>query len=264
MILTSKSQFQQCLEITDDKQYIAHYNGLVLSSVFQPIFNIARQVVGLEALVRIREKNGESIRPDLFFGTNLYSDVDKLNVERLSRIIHLRNFSRSALRDKQLFLNVLPIAGERLSLEDLKNGLLAQRIKALNLDNKQIVMELIELDCENQEYLELAMLRLRENGFSVAIDDFGVSASTKERVLQIQPQILKLDRSILLKYLDGDQAPLLKSIQLAKSVGAQVVVEGIETEHQYDLMCQLEIDMYQGFFLALPEPLSCVYEFPIS
>ncbi|MDN3685808.1 EAL domain-containing protein [Vibrio sinaloensis] len=94
------------------------------------------------------------------------------------------------------------------------------------------------------------MLRLRENGFSVAIDDFGVSASTKERVLQIQPQILKLDRSILLKYLDGDQAPLLKSIQLAKSVGAQVVVEGIETEHQYDLMCQLEIDMYQGFFFS--------------
>ncbi|MDN3685809.1 EAL domain protein [Vibrio sinaloensis] len=138
------------MEITDDKQYIAHYNGLVLSSVFfQPIFNIARRVVGVEALVRIREKNGESIRPDLFFGTNLYSDVDKLNVERLSRIIHLRNFfSRSALRDKQLFLNVLPIAGERLSLEDLKNGLLAQRIKALNLDNKQIVMELIELDCE--------------------------------------------------------------------------------------------------------------------
>lgn len=264
MILSSQSQFQQCLQLTDDKQYIANYNGLTLSSVFQPIYNIERQIVGVEALVRLNESNGESIRPDLFFGTNLYSYVDKLNVERLSRIIHLRNFSRSALREKKLFLNVLPIAGERLCLEDLQNGLLVRRIKALGLRHNQIVMELIEQDCENQHYLELAMYRLRENGFSVAIDDFGVRASTKERVLQIEPQILKLDRSILLNYMEGNQTALIKSIALAQSVNAQVVIEGIETEQQFNLMRQLDIDMFQGFFLAFPLPLPCIYDIPLD
>lgn len=252
MILTSKSQFQHCLETTDEHQFIANYNGLTLSSVYQPIFDIDESIFGVEALVRIKDANGNPIRPDHFFCSDTFCYEDKINVERLSRVIHLRNFAQSDFRHKQLFLNVLPIAGERLATEDLKNGLLASRIQHLGLKNSQIVMELIELDCENLRYLETAMEKLNQNGFNVAIDDFGVNASTEARVLQVKPHILKMDRSLLVQYCSGDHAPLLSALQLAKRIGAQTVIEGIETAQQLNAMRALNIDLYQGFHLAMP------------
>lgn len=255
MILTTKSQFQRCLEINDKQHYIAKYNDLVLSSVFQPIFDLRDKIVGVEALVRIRDADGNLIRPDIFFGSDSFSTSNKINVERLSRVIHIRNFSQSDYRSKKLFLNVLPIAGEMLAVEDLKNGLLVRRLRNLNLTSSQLVMELIELDCLNEDYLKIAMARLKENGFNVAIDDYGVCASNEARVQAINPHIIKLDRSLLLSYCDGDKTPLLDSIKVAKSVEAMTVIEGIETEEQLSLMRELNIDMYQGFHLAMPEPL---------
>ncbi|MEF1175027.1 EAL domain-containing protein [Vibrio sinaloensis] len=172
MILTSKSQFQHCLETTAEHQFIANYNGLTLSSVYQPIFDIDESIFGVEALVRIKDA--------------------------------------------------------------------------------QIVMELIELDCENLRYLKTAMEKLNQNGFNVAIDDFGANASTEARVLQVKPHILKMDRSLLLQYCSGDHAPLLSALHLAKRIGAQTVIEGIETAQQLNAMRALNIDLYQGFHLAMP------------
>ncbi|WP_159736982.1 EAL domain-containing protein [Vibrio atypicus] len=255
MILTSKSQFQRCLEVDNKQQYIAKYNELVLSSVYQPIFDLRDEIIGVEALVRIKDSQGNAIRPDLFFSSDSFSTVDKVNVERLSRVIHIRNFSQSDFRAKKLFLNVLPIAGEMLAVEDLKNGLLIRRLRNLNLKSSQLVMELIELNCLNEDYLKIAMSRLKENGFNVAIDDYGVCASNQARVNAIEPHIIKLDRSLLVSYCEGDKAPLLDSIQVAKRVNATTVIEGIETEEQLNMMRALNIDMYQGFYLAIPEPL---------
>lgn len=255
MILTSKSQFQRCLEYTPEQQFIARYKEFVLSSVYQPIYDSFDNVVGVEALVRIKDSAGSALRPDLFFGSDEYSEIDKINVERLSRVIHIRNFAQSKYHSKKLFLNVLPIAGEKLAIEDLEHGLLAKRIKKLNLKNSQIVMELIELDCQNQQYLNLAMEKLNENGFNIAIDDYGVNASTQERVHQVNPHILKLDRSLLIKYCNNDHEPLMNAITLAKRIGALTVIEGIETKEQLEMMRSLNIDLYQGFFLAIPESL---------
>lgn len=256
MILTSKSQFQRCLEITHEQQFIARYKQFVLSSVYQPIYDSIENIIGVEALVRIKDSCGALIRPDIFFGSDDYSTIDKINVERLARAIHIRNFAHSKYNLKQLFLNILPIAGEKFAAEDVEDGLLATRIRSLNLRNSQIVMEIIELDCQNSDHLCLAVEKLNSSGFSVAVDDFGVHASTEERVNQVNPQILKLDRSLLLKYCDRDTKPLIDALKLAKRIGALTVIEGIETEEQLKLMRALDIDFYQGFYLAMPEVLA--------
>lgn len=255
MILSTKSQFESCLSFNDQQQYIAHYNDLTLNSVFQPIFTKDKSMVGVEALLRIFDRDKQPIRPDQFFSKKEFCDDDKVNVERLSRVIHIRNFARSALRKKKLFLNVLPRAGEKLALVDIKSGLLVSRIKELNLSQTQIVLELIELDAQNPELLNLVMHQFKQHGFNIAIDDFGVHASTIERVREIQPNIIKFDRSMLLEYCNGATKPLELGIELAKSMGAETVVEGIETEQQLNAIKHLDIDMYQGFYFAMPKPL---------
>ncbi len=260
MILSTKQQFVDCLSMNEDSQYIGIYKSLTLYSVYQPIFDADDNIIGVEALVRIEDSVKGTIRPDQFFQSHQIDFDDKINVERLSRVIHIRNFARSQYRHLNLFLNVLPSAGEYLALEKIDSSLLSQRLKALNIENSQLVMEVVELDASNEDHLKLAMKKLSECDFNIAVDDFGVNASNRQRVERLKPDIVKLDRSLLISYMTGDQFPLLSAVKLAKNLSAKVVVEGIETQQHLDAMRSLDIDFFQGYFLALPEPLPAIYD----
>ncbi|MCV5949168.1 EAL domain-containing protein, partial [Escherichia coli] len=92
---------------------------------------------------------------------------------------------------------------------------------------------------------------LSDGGFKLAIDDYGINASTIERVKCVRPDIIQMDRSLLLKYADGDFSALIEALALAKELSSKTVIEGIETEHQLNLMKKLGFDMYQGYLLAM-------------
>ncbi|RJX75514.1 EAL domain-containing protein [Vibrio sinensis] len=262
MLLSTQQQFQACISSCEDGQLIAHYKMFTLRSVYQPIFNSKPQIIGVEALVRITHDNKKQIRPDLFFHSDTYSMEDKINVERLSRVIHIRNFAQSKYKNLRLFLNLLPSVGEYFAAEDMKTSLLNQRLKDLDISTSQLVMEVVELDACNETSLKYAMQNLEKNGFSIAIDDYGTRASTKERVTTIKPSIIKIDRSLMLGYMTGNHSPLLNAIELAQKINSEIVVEGIESQEQLDAMLKLNIDMFQGYFLAMPEPIPglCVFE----
>ncbi|MEZ8385060.1 EAL domain-containing protein, partial [Vibrio splendidus] len=98
-------------------QFIAKYQDLTLRSVYQPIFDSSMTQIGVEALVRISNSKGAIVRPDHFFHSDETSCTDKINVERLSRAIHIRNFAQSTIRHLHLFLNVLPNVGELFAAE---------------------------------------------------------------------------------------------------------------------------------------------------
>ncbi len=255
MIITDRKQFERCLRQEDDGQFVAKYKGMTIRSVFQPIYSKALKVIGVEALARISDLNGKAVRPDLFFHSEATNPIDKINVERLSRTIHIRNFSVSRFRDHLLFLNVLPNTGELLNINKIHSNLLLKRINELNLRSEQLVMELLELDANCEFLLQDATISLNEHGFLVAIDDYGVQASTKERTERIRPNIIKIDRTLLLDYEKGQTEKLLNALELANKVQSKTVIEGIETEHQLKLMQNLNVDMYQGYLLAMPEPV---------
>ncbi|MEZ8101035.1 EAL domain-containing protein [Vibrio bivalvicida] len=259
MILSTRQQFVDCLSMNEDSQYIGTYKHLTLNSVFQPIFDTTNTIIGVEALVRIHDSLAGPIRPDQFFHNEDINFDDKISVERLSRVIHIRNFARSQYRHLKLFLNVLPSAGEYLALGNIDASLLAQRLKALNLDNSQLVMEIVELNASNEETLKTATRKLSASDFNIAVDDFGVNASNRQRAERLKPDIIKLDRSLLLAYMAGDQFRLMSGIKLAKRLGSKVVVEGVETSQQLEAMRNLDIDLFQGYFLGMPEPLPAVY-----
>ncbi|MGF1756101.1 EAL domain-containing protein [Vibrio makurazakiensis] len=255
MVLTDRKEFLKCISVDTDLQYIAKYKGLTLKSVYQPIFDHDMSQVGVEALVRISDSDGSNIRPDHFFHSEQTNACDKINVERLSRVIHIRNFSQSNIRELQLFLNVLPNVGELFATENISDSLLAKRLQELSLSNDQIIMELVELDAECDYQLKRAAQALSDSGFQIAVDDFGTNASTEERVMHITPNILKVDRSLMLEFEKGKSEQINVALQLAKRIGAKTVIEGIETQEQFDMMKELGFNMYQGYHLAMPMPI---------
>lgn len=255
MILSNRSEFISCISVDTDMQFIAKYQDLTLKSVYQPIFDCSMAQVGVEALVRLSNGKGEIVRPDHFFHSDETLYVDKINVERLSRAIHIRNFAQSKIRHLHLFLNVLPNVGELFAAEKVSDSLLAKRLHELNLSSSQIVMELVELNAESEERLKDAAHSLAQNGFQIAVDDFGTQASTEQRVRHINPHIIKIDRSVMLDFEKGNTREMTLVLELANQIGAKTVIEGIETQQQLVAMQSLGFDMYQGYHLAMPQPI---------
>jgi EAL domain-containing protein (putative c-di-GMP-specific phosphodiesterase class I) len=255
MILTTKAQFDPLISNDTNGEYIAHFSRWALRSVFQPIYGDHNQIIGLEALVRLYDDSGESIRPDLFFSSTDISIQDKINVDKLSRAIHIRNFAASEHKHLRLFLNILPSVSEYFAFNDIDSCLLSDRLNELKIKRSQIVMEIVELNATNEFLFVEAIKRLAKAGYCIAIDDFGACASTIERVRSVKPDIIKLDRELLLEHVTGRSTRLIEGIKLARSIGCKIIVEGIENQQQLTEMQGLNLDMFQGFFLATPQPI---------
>ncbi|WP_348984831.1 EAL domain-containing protein [Vibrio sp. YMD68] len=255
MILTTKAQFLPLISTNENGEYVAQYSCWSLTSVFQPIFGRNDRLVGVEALIRINDDKGQAVRPDLFFGSDTISTKDKINVDKLSRVIHIRNFSISKYKDSSLFLNILPNVSEYFALANIEHCLLSKRLNELGIDRSQIVMEIIEINANNELLFVEAIKKLSSAGYRIAIDDFGACASTSQRVTDVKPDIVKIDRELLLEYMSGDAKRLDEGIALARSIGAEVIIEGIETYEQLEAMTKLDLDMFQGFYLATPKPI---------
>lgn len=240
--------------IKQDKNghYFAKYNGLLLKSVFQPILKNDTDIIGYEALLRITANDGSSIRTDLFFKSINYSFDCKIFVERLSRAIHIRNFALSSKRNARLFLNTIPRSNEYFLNNSRNTKLLMQRLSELELKPSQIVIELVELGSYNEKRLLQSIDHLKDLGFVIAIDDYGVECSNIDRVNLVKPNIIKLDRSLLEEFTCGNQQALHEAIDLGTSINAQTLVEGIETEQQFKSISDLNVGMYQGFHFATP------------
>jgi diguanylate cyclase (GGDEF)-like protein len=100
------------------------------------------------------------------------------------------------------------------------------------------------------------MKRLKELGVGLAIDDFGTGYSCLSYLPSLPFDALKIDRSFVkeLGLKPGATAIVRSLMMLAKNVGMRVIVEGIETEEQLDLIKQFKGDEVQGYLMGRPTP----------
>lgn len=99
---------------------------------------------------------------------------------------------------------------------------------------------------------------LRALGFRLAVDDLGAGYSGLSNVARLQPEFVKIDMS-LVRGVDRDpvRRRIVRSISaLARELGSSVVAEGIETEGEADVLRQLPVDLFQGYFFGRPGPWS--------
>ncbi len=101
------------------------------------------------------------------------------------------------------------------------------------------------------------MARLRERGIRISIDDFGTGYSSLGYLPRLPVDVLKIDRSFVAEL--GVKSTALSLIEgmisLAHSIGKRVVVEGVETREQLDVLRSIGADEIQGFLLGHPAPL---------
>lgn len=98
---------------------------------------------------------------------------------------------------------------------------------------------------------------LRACGYRIAVDDFGAGFSSFARLEQLDPDLLKVDRSLVARAgsgLEGGAAFLSAAVSVAESLGCLLVAEGLETESERSVCAALGIEWGQGYLLGGPQP----------
>jgi EAL domain-containing protein (putative c-di-GMP-specific phosphodiesterase class I) len=98
--------------------------------------------------------------------------------------------------------------------------------------------------------------RLRQNGFKVAIDDFGIGHSSLEYLLRFPIDTIKIDRAFVKRVTEteADRAIIRAITAIAQSLQLTTIAEGIETQRQCDFMEALGATEIQGYFISKPLP----------
>ncbi|MBF0383228.1 MAG: EAL domain-containing protein, partial [Magnetococcales bacterium] len=233
------------------------YGNAILNSVFQPIFSLSRySPVGYEGLMRGLTLDGNAVSPTHLFGeAEAKGELKKL--DRCSRALHISNFQSLGLDEGWLFLNLNPrmMDLESMSAKPKSPGqFTTQLLKHFNFSAKRVVVELLEKKITNESILKDTVTVLRQAGVMVAIDDFGAGHSNFDRIWKFKPDIVKLDRSIIVDAIHNSHArrSLPSLISILHEAGCLVLIEGIETRDQALIAMDANADLVQGYYFSRP------------
>lgn len=214
--------------------------------LYQAIYDLSsRRLAGLECLSRFRI---EPLRPpDEWFAQA--ADVGMVVDLELAAIRNALRALPSVPDDVYLALNCSPLT--------ILSGRVHELLESVGVD--RVVLEITEHDyIQDYPALLSSLTPLREHGLRVAIDDAGAGYASLRHVLNIQPELIKLDIS-LTRDVDTDpkrRALASALIAFARETQARIVAEGVETEEELQTLRQLGAGYAQGYFLARPMPLA--------
>lgn len=219
---------------------------------FQPIVSVRdRRVMGYEALLRTEEKS--LVRPpDLIAAAEQLGSLDRLGRAARAKVAQA---IPQAPADARIFIN--------LHAQDLLDDELLSPSSPLAPFADRVVLEITErASLDGVDDALGRLMRLREQGYWLAIDDLGAGYAGLTSVTRLEPEVVKLDMS-LVRGVDASrtQQQFVASIShVCRELGMRVVTEGVETPAERDTLIGLGCDVLQGYLFGRP---SRVFETPV-
>jgi EAL domain-containing protein (putative c-di-GMP-specific phosphodiesterase class I) len=202
-------------------------------------------VIGVEALARW---DGVSSPEELF----ARAEAAGLS-ERLSRSIQRKALRAAAnwqgpLSLLPLSVNLLPRDLDRPGYEEW----LLEEIAAAGLAPDRLTVEIVESSLLAGEEVAERLSRLRAAGVRIAIDDFGTGYSSLAYLTTLPIDSIKIDRAMIVDIVGGsrDRIVVKAMMTMARELGLKVVVEGVESMAQLQILAEWGCDLYQGFLGA--------------
>ncbi len=211
---------------------------------FQPVVALCRlRSVGYEALSRFPDS--PSATPDEWFAA----------AKRIGRAVELETLVLEKAIGAQ---HMLP-ASQTLGVNVSPLALQTDRVRALlaRTPTAGIVFELTEHDSvSDYDLLARTVAEVREMGGLIAVDDAGAGYSNLQRILEIRPDFVKVDRRLIsrLQFEDAKVALVEMFGSLSSSIDSWLIVEGIEEVDELRLLQEIGVPLGQGYLLGPPSP----------
>lgn len=230
------------------KYAIAHDSVVTL---YQPMVNSQTgEVEAVEALMRIRNEEGEVLPPSAFIqlaeetglivplGEQMIRNTVAQQAKWVEQGRHIKiciNISTVQFRDPNFLPSVTSI------------------IQAGTVDPHLFELEVTEsLMLDSLEKTSADMKKIKELGICISIDDFGTGYSCLSYLKDLPVDVLKIDRSFVSEIQNNDTFIIKTIASLAQSMGLRSVAEGVETESQVAILRELQVDLLQGFLFSKP------------
>ncbi|WP_299817300.1 bifunctional diguanylate cyclase/phosphodiesterase [uncultured Roseibium sp.] len=226
------------------ERFEVHYQPLIKHS--------SSEVVGFEALLRLRDAKGDFIAPTEFIP--VAEDAGEIN--KIGKWILEEAIRTAATWPEPLFVSV------NLSAKQFDDGKLVEDVRTL-LDSAGLPANRLELEVtentliEQEEQVTGQLRAFSKMGVSLAMDDFGTGYSSLGYLWKYAFDKIKVDRSFItsLTDIDGKSLHVLDTIiELGHRLDMTVTVEGIETADQVHALDHLSCDHFQGFYYGVPMP----------
>jgi len=216
---------------------------------FQPIIGAASgTIIGYEALARQHDAGGRVISAGALFSSPDIAADQLIAWDRIVRRLALQQFSQSNYNG-YLTLNISAAWVDRIA--DLNSVPTVLMLDEFNIDRSRVIVEITESKGDLDKLVEIASV-YRRHGLKIAIDDFGAGFSQLERVVAIQPDIIKLDMQLFQNAARGGIASDIVHLisRLAKRTGCRIVCEGVETNDDFHFGLSCGAQYMQGYLFS--------------
>ena len=222
---------------------------------YQPTYNIDKSIHGAEALLRMHDSEIGDIYPDEFIPIteqlNLIDDVDEFVLKEVCSFVKSGIPLKLGLDSINVNLSVIQCMKE--GFVDHINSI----VEEYDIDKSFINFEITESVAANDYKLLSKVIRhLKLEGFRFSIDDYGTGYSNMTSVFSLNIDVIKIDKSILwgAEKTELGYVILENSIRMIRQMKRKILVEGVETPEQIDILSNLDVDYLQGFFFSKPLP----------
>nr|WP_110973119.1 bifunctional diguanylate cyclase/phosphodiesterase [Pseudomonas huaxiensis] len=253
-IASVDSEMRRRRELEKDLREALSRNQLFL--VYQPQISYRDQrVVGVEALLRWQHPELGMVPPDQFIplaeqNGNIVS-IGEWVLDQACR--QLREWHDQGFSDLRMAVNLSTVQLHHSELPRVVNNLL----QIYRLPPRSLELEVTETGLmEDISTAAQQLLSLRRSGALIAIDDFGTGYSSLSYLKSLPLDKIKIDKSFVQDLLeDDDDATIVRAIiQLGKSLGMQVIAEGVETAEQESYIVAQGCHEGQGYHYSKPLP----------
>jgi len=222
-------------------------------SYFQPIVdNTTQKIVKYESLVRLIDENSQVLTPFYFLEAAKKSD----QYFQITNIVLEHSFSllKNCKYDHTISINLSALDIEQTNTREN----ILYFVEKYKQYASRLVFELLEDESiKDFNVVKQFILDVKAYGVKIAIDDFGAGYSNYERLLDYQPDILKIDGCLIrdIETCSYSLSAVKSIVTFAKEQNLQTIAEYIENEAIYKIVKKLGVDYSQGYYFGKPEPL---------
>ena len=221
---------------------------------YQPVINTENnECVSCEALVRWDSKALGFIGPGEFIPLaeylGLITDIGDYVFEKAC--LQCKKWNDMGFPDFKININLSVVQLLQMNIvENIKN-----MTKRTGVNPKNLTLEVTESFAINDMDRVLKIIKeFKESGFNIALDDFGTGYSSLNYIKKLPLDVIKVDKTFIDDILTDEYAQSFVKliVELSKTIGTKVVVEGIENEEQCKMIKNLGVNFIQGFYYGRP------------